>query len=105
MASCHRGFSGRFFGNELCFPYPFGQVLLFEEDPLLRRLFRAWSLPAVLKVLASAPFEPLHKASLRLLTLKTAFFSGHRLGSQGLFLKGPFYRSRAHTVGRPLGFV
>ena len=31
MASCLRGFSGGSFGNELCFPYPFGQVLLFEE--------------------------------------------------------------------------
>ena len=57
----------------------------FLKRPPSKTLLPAWSLPAVLKVLASAPFEPLHKASLRLLTLKTAFLvaiaSSHRVSS------------------------
>ena len=72
IASCHRGFHD---GSSLT-NSPFLTRLLksfFLKRPPFKTLLPAWSLPAVLKVLASAPFEPLHKASLRLLTLKTAF--------------------------------
>ena len=84
IASCHRGFrDGSSVTNS-----PFLTRLLrsfFLKRPPSKTLLPAWSLPAVLIVLASAPFEPLHKASLRLLTLKTAFLvaiaSGHRVSS------------------------
>ena len=82
IASCHRGFwDGSSVTNS-----PFLTRLLrsfFLKRPPCKTLLPTWSLPAVLKVLASAPFEPLHKASLRILTIKTAFLvaiaSGHRV--------------------------
>ena len=41
----------------------------FLKRPSFKTLVPAWSLPTVLIVLASVPFEPLHIASLCLLTL------------------------------------
>ena len=84
IASCHRGFRD---GSSVTDSKFLTRLLqsFFLKRPLKKTLIPAWSLPAVLKVLASAPFEPLHKASLRLLTLKTAFLvaiaSGHRVSS------------------------
>ena len=84
IASCHRGFSnGSSVSNSKFLTRLFQSFFL--KRPPSKTLLPAWSLPAVLKVLASAPFEPLHKASLRLLSLKTAFLvaiaSGHRVSS------------------------
>ena len=97
IASCHRGFSDGSSVTNSAFLTRLVKSFFLKRPPS-KTLVPAWSLPAVLKVLASAPFEPLHKASLRLLTLKTAFLvaiaSGHRVSS----LKA-LYRSRAHTLG------
>ena len=83
--------SGWFLGNELSVPYPLRSFFL--KRPPSKTLLPAWSLPAVLKVLASAPFEPLHKASLRILMIKTAFLvaiaSGHRVSSLQALCVGP----------------
>ena len=45
----------------------------FLKRPPSRSLIPSWSLPSVLCSLTSSPFEPLHKASLFHLTLKTVF--------------------------------
>ena len=84
IASCHRGFSD---GSTVTDSRSLTRLLksFFLKRPPSKTLIPAWSLPAVLQVLASAPFEPLHKASLRHLTLKTVFLvaiaSGHRVSS------------------------
>ena len=84
IASCHRGFSDGSSVSKSKFLTRLFQSFFLKRPPS-KTLLPAWSLPAVLKALASAPFEPLHKASLRLLTLKTAFLvaiaSGHRVSS------------------------
>ena len=83
IGSCHRGFCD---GSSVTNSQFLTRLLrsFFLKRPPFKTLLPAWSLPAVLKVLASAPFEPLHIASLRL-TLKTAFLvaiaSGHRVSS------------------------
>ena len=46
---------------------------LFLQRPPVRKLLPSWSLPTVLEALSKAPFEPLAEASLRNLTIKTAF--------------------------------
>ena len=57
----------------------------FLKRPPSRSLVPSWSLPAVLRVLAEAPFEPLQKVSLFFLTVKTVFLlaiaSGQRCSS------------------------
>ena len=57
----------------------------FLKRPPSRSMVPSWSLPSVLRALASSPFEPLHKASLFHLTLKTVFLlavaSGQRQSS------------------------
>ena len=98
MASCLRGFSDGSSVTNSAFLTRLVRSFFLKRPPS-KTLVPAWSLRAVLKVLASAPFEPLLIASLCLLTLKTAFLvafaSGHRVSS----LKALFYRSRAHTLG------
>ena len=58
---------------------------VFLKRPPCRSLVPAWSLPAVLRSLAEAPFEPLHKSSLFHLIIKTVFLvaiaSGQRRSS------------------------
>ena len=39
-----------------------------------------WNLEVVLSALKVAPFDPIEKAALRCITLKTVFFGGHNLG-------------------------
>ena len=84
IASCHRGFRDGSSVSDSKFLTRLFQSF-FLKRPSTKTLLPVWSLPAVLKALASAPFDPLHKASLRLLTLKTAFLvaiaSGHRVSS------------------------
>ena len=84
IASCHRGFSDGSSVTNSAFLTRLVKSFFLKRPPS-KTLVPAWSLPAVLKVLASASFEPLHKASLRLLTLKMAFLvaiaSGHRVSS------------------------
>ena len=45
----------------------------FLKRPPVRKLLPSWSLPTVLEALAKPPFEPLAEASLRNLSVKTAF--------------------------------
>ena len=47
----------------------------FLERPTVRTLVPPWSLSSVLETLAGPPFEPLHRCSLKLLTLKTVFLA------------------------------
>ena len=57
----------------------------FLKRPPVKTLLPAWSLPRVLQRLSEAPFEPLHKASLHHLSIKSAFLvaiaSGHRIST------------------------
>ena len=57
----------------------------FLERPPQQKLAPPWSLPKVLAALAKPPFEPLAKASLHCLTIKTLFLiaiaSGQRRGT------------------------
>ena len=84
IAAVHRGFSdGSGVSNS-----PFLTHLLksfFLKRPANRRLTPAWGLPLVLDALAKPPFEPLCKASLHHLSIKTAFLiaiaSGQRRSS------------------------
>ena len=102
IVSCHRGFcDGSSVTNS-----PFLTRLLmsfFLKRAPSKTLLPAWSLPAIRKVLASAPFEPLHNASLCLFTIKTAFLvaiaSGHRVSSlQALCMDPGHFRWEASGV-------
>ena len=57
----------------------------FLKCPPVNTILPVCSLPAVLRFLWKAPFEPVHKASLHLLAIKTAFLvaiaSGHRVST------------------------
>ena len=98
IASCHRGFcDGSSVTNSL-----FLTRLLrsfFLKSPPSTTLLPAWSFPAVFEILASAPFEPLHKSSLRLLTFKTAFLVAIASGPQGQFVTCPFRGSWSFMLG------
>ena len=84
IASCHRGFQDESSVTEssilsdLCKSF-------FLKRPPVKTLLPAWSLPVVLRALAEAPFEPLHKVSLHCLAIKTAFLvaiaSGQRISA------------------------
>ena len=84
IASCHRGFQDGSSISEssiltnLCKSF-------FLKRPPEKTLLHAWSLPVVLRALAEAPFEPLHKVSLHCLAIKTAFLvaiaSGQRVSA------------------------
>ena len=84
IAAVHRGFAdGSGVSNS-----PFLTHLLksfFLKRPANRSLTPAWSLPLVLDALSKPPFEPLAKASLHHLSVKTAFLiaiaSGQRRSS------------------------
>ena len=111
IASCHRGFCD---GSSVTNSQFLTRLMksFFLKIPPSKTLLPAWSLPAVLKVLASAPFEPLHKASLRLLTLKMAFLvaiaSGHRVSSLQALCVDPGHlrweASGVRLIPRP-GFI
>ena len=57
----------------------------FLKRPSAKSLLSVWSLPAVLQVLAKEPFEPLSRASVHHLSIKTVFLvaiaSGHRVST------------------------
>ena len=84
IASCHRGFQDGSSVTEssilsnLCESF-------FLKRPPVKTLLLAWSLPVVLRALAEAPFELLHKVSLHCLAIKTAFLvaivSGQRISA------------------------
>ena len=84
IASCHTGFED---GSSVSSSACLSRIMrsFFLKRPRCKTLLPSWSLPAVLKALAEAPFEPLHKASLHHLTLKTVFLvaiaSGHRVST------------------------
>ena len=86
IASCHRGFCD---GSSVTNSQFLTRLMksFFLKRPPTKTLLPAWSLPAVLRALASAPFESLHKASLRLLTLKTAFLVAIALGHRVSLLR------------------
>ena len=84
IASCHMGFqvgssiSGSSVLTKWC------KSFFLKRSPV-KTLLPAWILPVVLRALSKAPFEPLHKASLHCLAIKSAFFvaiaSGHRIST------------------------
>ena len=84
IGSSHRGFPD---GTSVTSSLYISRLLkaFFLKRPPCRSLVPAWSLPTVLRRLAEAPFEPIHKASLFHLTIKTVFLvaiaSGQRRSS------------------------
>ena len=64
IASSHRGFQD---GSTVTNSLYISRLLkaFFLKRPPCRSLVPSWSLPTVLRCLAEAPFEPLHKASLQ----------------------------------------
>ena len=84
IASCHRGFQD---GSSISESSILSRLCrsFFLKRPPVKTLLPAWSLPVVSRALSEAPFEPLHKASLHCLAIKTAFLvaiaSGHRVST------------------------
>ena len=84
IASCHRGFQD---GSSISESPILSRLCrsFFLKRPPVKTVLPAWSLPVVLRALSEAPFEPLHKASLLCLAIKTAFLvaiaSGHRIST------------------------
>ena len=84
IAAIHSGFPD---GGSISTSVSLNQLIkgMFLERPTVRTLVPPWSLSSVLETLAGPPFEPLHRCSLKLLTLKTVFLvslaSGRRRGA------------------------
>ena len=84
IAAIHQGFQN---GSSVSSAPELTKLIqaFFLQRPANKRLTPGWSLPAVLRALAEPPFEPLDKASLRHLAIKTAFLiavaSGQRRGT------------------------
>ena len=68
----------------------------FLKRPPIRKLLPSWSLPRVLEALARQPFEPLAKASLMDLTIKTAFLVALASGQR---------RSTLHALSTAPGHI
>jgi hypothetical protein len=69
--ACHRSFTVHSLGKDR-------QIIqflkgVFRIRPPIKPIVPSWDLHVVLQALAGAPFEPLNSASLKYLTLKTAF--------------------------------
>ena len=54
----------------------------FERDSVKKQSLVLWSLPLVLKVLSGSPFEPLHVADMKYVTLKTVFLLALATGAR-----------------------
>ena len=84
IASCHKGFQD---GLSVSVSPVLSRLCrsFFLKRPPVKTLLPAWSLPVVLRALARAPFEPIHKASLHILSIKAAFLlaitSGNRVST------------------------
>ena len=84
IAAVHRGFSD---GSNVSNSNLLTRLLrsFFLKRPPVKKLAPSWSLPAVLDALSKPPFEPMAKASLLNLTIKTVFLvaiaSGQRRSS------------------------
>ena len=84
IASCHSGFED---GSSISSSQFLSRMIraFYLKRPRTKSLIPSWSLPAVLQALAKEPFEPMYKASLHHLTLKTVFLvaiaSGHRVST------------------------
>ena len=84
IASCYKGFQD---GSSVSVSSVLTRLCrsFFLKRPAVKSLLPAWSLPSVLGALSKAQFEPLHKASLRFLSIKAAFLvaiaSGHRVST------------------------
>ena len=84
----------------------------FLRRPPLKKLLPSWSLPKVLEALAKQPFEPMAKASLMDLTVKTTFLmalaSGQRRGTLHALSTSPGHirweRDGVRLIPRP-GFI
>ena len=68
----------------------------FLKRPKLKKLLPSWSLPRVLEALAKRPFEPMAKASLIDLTVKTAFLTAIASGQR---------RSTLHALSTAPGHI
>ena len=98
LASCHRGFSDGSSVTNSAFLTRLVRSFFLKRPPS-KTLVPAWSLPAVLKSSGFCSFRTVAYSVSLPAYVEDSVFSGHRLGPQGQFLKGPFYRSRAHTLG------
>ena len=92
IAAVHRGF--RDGSNDTIHHLLRG---MFHKRPPMKTLPPSWSLTDVLKVLAEAPFEPMHAASLENVTHKTLFLiaaasTRRRSGLHALTIKEGFLR-------------
>ena len=68
----------------------------FLKRPPIRKLLPSWSLPKVLEALAKHPFEPMAKASLMDLTVKTSFLMALASGQR---------RSTLHALSTAPGHI
>lgn len=98
IAAVHKGFHD---GSSLGDNPIIGQLLrgMFNRRPPIRRLAPSWSINDVLSQLAKTPYEPLHSATLDLLSHKTFFLiataSGRRRSClHALTVKPGFLGSR-----------
>ena len=84
IASCHKGFQD---GSSVSVSPVRSRLCrsFFLKRPPTKTLLPAWSLPIVLRALAKAPFQPIHKTFLHFLSIKVAFLvaiaSGHRIST------------------------
>ena len=72
IAAFHTGFED---GSTVSNNTALSQLIqgMFVNRPVVRRLSPPWNMTLVLETLARPPFEPLRDASLRAITIKTAF--------------------------------
>ena len=85
IASIHSGFEGGVSVSS----HPVLSALLkgiYVDRAQLRTLHPTWDLPKVLEHLSKFPFEPLSKASLRNLSIKTAFLVQLASGRRGSWM-------------------
>ena len=95
IAAVHRGFAdGSTVSNSLELSR-LSRAFMLERPPV-KRLLPPWSLPRVLRVLAGPPFEPMAKASLLHLTMKTVFLVAIASGQR---------RSTLHALSTASGHI
>ena len=84
IASCHKGFQD---GSSVLVSSVLSSLCrsFFLKRPPVKSLLPAWSLSSVLGALSKAPFEPLHKSFLHILSIRAASLvaiaSGHRVST------------------------
>ena len=95
IGAVHRGFSD---GSSVSSSEFISRIVqaCFRQRPPARRLVPAWDLPCVLQALARPPFEPMAGASLKLVSVKTAFLLAVASGQR---------RSALHALSLAPGHV